>query len=475
LIYLAQDLGAQDVKSLKKGSRITGEVAKLFSDEASTGVLKANVARRRLLSGGALLATLAAKPGWALPSASTVRVADRGNFTRFVLDISEEAPFSLFTLARPYRVVVDLPEIRFADFDVNAPRAAGLVRDFRYGLFEPGHSRLVLDLTGPSAIAKAFILPPGKNGYWRLVIDLEKTSEQAFLGLQGAKNRIGGPAPKSPAIVKKVKEPEAQKVAVINEQGVPQPGRKPGGPVAPPGTPRPEKKPKHLSGRKPVIVLDPGHGGVDPGAIGVSGVHEKTITLAAARELKKQLEKTGKVKVVLTRERDIFVRLKQRVNIARRAKADLFISLHADSFKERKVRGLSVYTLSERASDREAAALADKENKADLIAGIDLTHESQDVLNILIDLAQRESLNLAAKLASSLVKELKRVAKLKRDTHRFAGFAVLKAPDIPSVLIEMGYLSNAQEEKALRQRSYRGKIATAVVNAVSVYLRTNGK
>ncbi|MBO6946684.1 MAG: N-acetylmuramoyl-L-alanine amidase [Rhodospirillales bacterium] len=231
----------------------------------------------------------------------------------------------------------------------------------------------------------------------------------------------------------------------------------------------PMKPPVPGQAQKRVIVIDPGHGGVDPGAIGVSGIYEKHITLAAARDLKRYLEATGRFDVKLTRDRDIFIRLRGRIERAREMKADLFISLHADTIRNRGVRGLSLYTLSERASDKEAAQLAERENKADLIAGIDLTHESAEVTNILIDLAQRETMNQSAKLAALLVDELDGRVNILRNPHRFAGFAVLKAPDIPSVLIELGFLSNKEDERQLRSKSHRRKLAQSIAGAVDRY------
>ncbi len=220
---------------------------------------------------------------------------------------------------------------------------------------------------------------------------------------------------------------------------------------------------------RPIVVIDPGHGGVDPGAISVTGVYEKTITFGMARELKRQLEKTGHYRVFLTRERDIFIPLRDRITISRHDKADLFISLHADVDKDPTIHGLSVYTLSQDASDVEAQSLADKENKADLIAGVDLSHESSDVTNILIDLAQRETMNRSAVFAGTLVEELQREIPLLGNTHRFAGFAVLKAPDVPAVLVEMGYLSNQSDERNLRQEDYRTKLARSITRAVDSY------
>lgn len=233
--------------------------------------------------------------------------------------------------------------------------------------------------------------------------------------------------------------------------------------------PHPDKDRKHDKDTRQVIVIDPGHGGVDPGATGVSGIYEKYITYSMARELQQQLEKTGHYLVHLTRDRDVFIPLRERTAIARQLNADLFISLHADVVKDTDIRGLSVYTLSQNASDAEAQSLADKENKADLIAGIDLSHESTDVTNILIDLAQRETMNRSAGFASEIVGELGHETPLLANTHRFAGFAVLKSPDIPAVLIEMGYLSNPTDEKNLRQPEYRAKLAHAISRAVDHY------
>ena len=188
-----------------------------------------------------------------------------------------------------------------------------------------------------------------------------------------------------------------------------------------------------------------------------------------ARELAKQLKTMGSFNVVMTRNHDVFIPLRKRVKIARDAGASLFISLHADAVKNPQISGPSVYTLSERASDKEAEALAEKENKSDLIAGMDLSDESQEVANILIDLAQIESMNQSARFATQLVSDLKRRTKLLRNTHRFAGFAVLKAPDIPSVLIEMGFLSNRSDERRLQTVKYRKKFSSGIVAAIKSY------
>lgn len=217
------------------------------------------------------------------------------------------------------------------------------------------------------------------------------------------------------------------------------------------------------------MVIDPGHGGVDPGTIGVSGTEEKEITLAAAKELKRQLEIGGRYKAVLTRDSDIFLPLRERVQIARNAHAQLFISLHADSIGTRSFSGSSVYTLSEKASDAETAALAARENKADVIAGADLSDYPGEVAGILIDLAQRETKNDSIKYARLLTGQLDRNGHVLEHGLRAAGFAVLKAPDVPSVLLEMGYLSNPKEERELRDPRYRAKLMAAVKRATDAY------
>jgi len=402
------------------------------------------LARRPVLAALAAAGGLLAVPGAAaaMARAMGVRLGNHGDFTRVVLDLTEEVRFSLFTLADPYRVVVDLPEVDWAFRSHGVAGGGGddVIAALRYGLFRPGNARVVLDLHRPVAVRKAFVLPPGSNSGWRLVVDLAATSRAAFLETVGPSNRIGA---------LDWLEPEP---AVLRQPPVDGgPGR--GG----------------RGRRKPVVVLDPGHGGIDPGAIGVSGIHEKKITLAAAREFRAMLEATGRYEVRLTRDRDIFLRLRDRIAIARRHGADLFLSLHADAIARPDVRGLSVYTLSEQSSDSEAAALAEAENKADIIAGVDLSHETSEVTSILIDLAQRETMNLSARLAGIMIDELERDVTLLRRTHRFAGFAVLKAPDVPSVLVEMGYLSHSEEERLLRTEAYRAKLGGALVRAVDRY------
>jgi N-acetylmuramoyl-L-alanine amidase len=366
------------------------------------------------------------------PVVTAVRIGDHGATTRFVIEADKKLKYRIFTLASPYRVVIDLAEVSWRLLPDAGGTGRGLIEGFRFGLFAPGKSRVVIDVRAPVGIKKSFMLDPADGRGYRVVLDLTKVSRKTYMERIKAVNR-------------------SRDVAAL--------------PMPAPKVPRPEKR---RAGKR-VIVIDPGHGGVDPGTTGYRGTREKNITLAVARAVKARLEAKGRYRVVLTRERDIFLRLRRRVETARSAAADLFISLHADALENRKVRGAAVYTLSEVSSDKEAAELAAKENKADVIAGVDLTHENPVVANILIDLAQRETMNYSARFATLLVTQLRRNGKTLRNAHRFAGFAVLKAPDIPSVLIEMGYLSNPTEERLLRQPAYQRKLADAIARALDGY------
>lgn len=377
----------------------------------------------------------------AAPQVLDVRVGLHGARTRVVLDLDRAVKFDVFTLPEPYRVVLNLPEVTWKLNPSTLPENKGMLSRLRYGLFSPGTARMVFDVKSPIIVEKSFLLRPIDGKRWRLVLDLASTSETAFLE----------------ALAKK-REKDRGKLNALVASSVKVPPHTGLQNMVPPRRPT-------VPGKR-IIAIDPGHGGVDPGTIGVGKTYEKTITLALGRDIKKALEATGRYKVIMTRNRDIFLRLRDRVKVARDAGAELFISVHADSVGNAKTRGLSVYTLSEKASDKEAAKLAAKENKADLIAGIDLTAESTDVTNILLDLAQRETMNQSALFAKKVVNELRREVKLLRNTHRFAGFAVLKAPDMPSVLLEAGFLSNRQDERNLLSKNYRAKLAKAVARGV---------
>jgi N-acetylmuramoyl-L-alanine amidase len=221
--------------------------------------------------------------------------------------------------------------------------------------------------------------------------------------------------------------------------------------------------------RRPIVVIDPGHGGIDPGCIAWSGAYEKDVALETAQEIARQLEATHRFKAVLTRNSDDFIPLRERVVRARNANGDLFLSIHADAIPDNSVRGASVFTLSDKASDAEAAALASRENKADIVAGIDLSRQTPEVSNILLDLARRQTSNLSIGLAREIVGKLGHEIRMLENSHRSAGFAVLKAPDIPSALIELGCLSNREEDRLLRTATYQRKVAGGIVSSVDAF------
>jgi len=362
-----------------------------------------------------------------------MRIGQAVSGFRLVFDADSKFDYKAFLLSEPKRLVVDVYNCKVAPSVENYRDKTNLISHIRIGNLEDGSKRIAMDLQRPVVIKKAFMLAPQSKFGWRFVIDVTSTDNREFNSRVGSRYAFDT-SDKTTKISSKNKTPVA-----------------------------------HRSKSKQVIVLDPGHGGKDPGAIGYSGVYEKNITLAMAKELKAILDKEGKYKVYLTRSTDVFIPLRDRVKIARKYDADLFLSIHADSALNRSAKGLSVYTLSERASDKEAEALAERENKADVIAGLDLLEHSKEVSDILINLAQRETMNRSSEFAGFMVQEMRRSVKLVANTHRFAGFAVLKAPDVPSVLLELGYLSNRTEERQLKQASYRKKLAISTSKAIKKY------
>ena len=371
---------------------------------------------------------------------SNLRIGQGIGSVRIVFDADSKFNYKVFLLTSPKRLVVDTQNITVNPKIEAQKESNSFVSQIRLGTAGVDGTRIVFDLQKPVVIKKVFILPPQSNFSWRFVIDMEVASEREFQAKVGNDNAFSSDNySSSTAPSSKSKSSSSSAVASSSSKA------------------------------KRIIVLDPGHGGVDPGAIGVSGVYEKNITLAMARELKAELEKRSRYKVYLTRNRDIFIPLRDRVKIARRHDADLFLSIHADSARNRKATGLSVYTLSEKASDKEAAALAEKENKADIVAGLNFAEHSKEVSDILLNLAQRETLNRSSEFATFMVQEMRKSTHTLDNTHRFAGFAVLKAPDVPSVLMELGYLSNRNEERLLQQKSYRKKLAVSAAKAIDKY------
>lgn len=371
---------------------------------------------------------------------TNLRIGQGIGSVRIVFDADSKFDYKVFTLSSPNRLVIDTQGVDVAPAVSRNNDKNVFVDNVRVGATGISGIRIVFDLQKPVIIKKAFMLPPQSNFNWRFAIDLEASSEREFASKLGNNHALSSDDYNS-ADVKSNTRPVATPAVASNR------------------------------GKRKIIVIDAGHGGVDPGAIGYNGTYEKNITLSMAKELKELLDKNSKYKVYLTRNRDVFIPLRDRVKISRSHDADLFISVHADSARNRKAVGLSVYTLSETASDKEAAALAEKENKADIVAGLNFAEHSKEVSDILLNLAQRETNNSSAEFATLLSGEMSRIAKTVSNTHRFAGFAVLKAPDVPSVLLELGYLSNPVEERQLRQKSYRRKLADAAVKAIDKYFQ----
>ena len=356
------------------------------------------------------------------------RLGEHPDKTRFVVELSDPVQVRVFTLVSPDRVVIDMPEVLWRINQNDRPTGKGAVKSYRYGLFRKGDSRFVIDLNRPVRVDEPRIYPPADGFGFRLVLDLYPTTPEEFAAHAGW--------------------PSIDRTAAAE---------------APPPTPAPS-----LKINKHVVVVDAGHGGVDPGTHGASGLEEKTIVLAVAKDLRADLEATGRYTVQLTRDSDVYIPLRERVQIARAAHGELFISLHVDSNDLRDIRGASIYTLSEDASDREAAKLAEKENMSDVIAGVDLTGENSPVASILIDLAQRDTMNRSARFAEMALNDLGHGTLLQpASPHRSAGFAVLKAPDVPAVLVELGYLSNREDEAEMATDAWRKRVASALADAIN--------
>lgn len=431
-----------------------------------------------------------------------LRLDDHSEKTRIVLDLTGKLPYALFTLSDPYRIVIDLPEVEWSAKSRSANSNAGLVSGYRFGLFQPGNSRFVLDLQQPARILNTFYMPAPQgaggavSGAGRLVIELERTGRESFLKTAGYKARTkyslaSKPAAKESSVALTAptpsKSPQSSslpRTAPVAAQTIiaalippPNPRRNHTPPVADSMAAAPMAMkpiaPSGMPAKHPrTIVIDAGHGGVDPGAITAQGEYEKNIVLDTARRLRALLSQDKRYRVVMTRDSDVFVRLGDRVQLARNSEADLFVSIHADALATRNVRGASVYTLSEQASDKEAELLAAKENNSDMIAGIGIGDETDELVkSILIDLAQRETTNKSVHFAKLLLPELSDAGALLKNSHRYAGFRVLKAPDVPSVLVELGLLSNKKDARALTSKSGRQRLAEAIKQAIEVYFR----
>jgi N-acetylmuramoyl-L-alanine amidase len=387
------------------------------------------------LCGIVLVLTAAAPAGEAAPGraplapsgaqvavAVAAKVTSEADRTQLVLTLSREIEARAFLMERPDRVIVELAEVNFHLPPEAGRRGDGLIAAFRYGLFAPGRSRVVIDLAQPAVVSR-LEATSAADGLAVLRVELTRADRETF--------RKG--------------------LATIDWE--------PDVTGALPGPPPPD--------RRPLIVLDPGHGGIDPGAIAGGGAHEKDIVFGFAERLRHRLERSGRYRVRLTRERDLFVPLDERVRLARDVQADLFISIHADSISAAPhVRGLTVYTGSEQASDTESQRLAERENKADAAAGLDIEGAPGDVADILYDLTLRETRSFSQRFAHRLVAAVDPVMPLSKKPQRQAAFRVLRAPDVPSVLVELGYLSSQKDIDLLLSEAWRDRSAHAMAAAI---------
>ncbi len=356
----------------------------------------------------------------------------------FILDVSEPVAFSVFALEGPYRLVIDLPDMTFQMEQGIGLVERAMVKNFRFGSFGHSGSRVVLDLSKPTKVGKAYTLPSVDGNPARLVIEMASVSKKEFA------------------------EQALRDVIRIRADG-----KRDTAPMTPSAAA--DKVADAVEDSRPLIVLDPGHGGIDTGAVSSSGAHESTIVLEFAKALRDVLVKEKHFRVLLTRDRDRFISLGGRVAFAREKKADLFLSIHADIVKEHYVRGATVYTLSDKASDAVAHTLAQQENRSDLIAGLEIEETDDVVADILIDLTRRETANHSALYSRTLVGALKSSVRLSKTPERSAGFRVLKAPDIPSVLLELGYLSNKEDRADLLSDSWRDKAIKSIVKSINKF------
>ncbi|MGH1350191.1 MAG: N-acetylmuramoyl-L-alanine amidase [Methyloligellaceae bacterium] len=368
--------------------------------------------------------------------------------TRLIVDITKKVKFRTFTLANPYRLIIDMPNVNFQMPENTGNLGRGVVSAFRYGLFGRGKSRIVVDLNQPAAVEKAYSLEPRQGQPGKLVIDLIPVDRETFVSKQELARQQ--------RLAELAKKKKRRKLFQVT----------PDDPLSLNNTPK-------KVGEKPVIVIDPGHGGLDSGAQGVSGSREKNIVLAFGKTLRAELAQRNKYKIRMTRSTDVFIPLTGRVKFARKRKADLFVSIHADSIKRKDptVRGATVYTLSEKASDDEARAFAQSENRSDVLAGVDVSSQSTTVTNILYSLAKRETKNHSVAFASILIDSIKGSTIVKKNPIRYANFVVLRAPDVPSVLVELGYMSSAKDEQLLKSPEWRKKVAKSVATAIDQYFK----
>ncbi|WP_242518671.1 N-acetylmuramoyl-L-alanine amidase [Halochromatium roseum] len=367
-------------------------------------------------------------------------------YTRFVVDVESPVGHQVFALDDPHRLVIDLIDARLQG-DLPEPAAEDpVVANLRSGIREGDDLRIVLDLK-QQVRAKSFNLgPSGSHGH-RLVIDLSPRS-----GTMVASSKA---SPRSSA----ASSAKAAGLASIN----------PGGSINP-GEEHLSIRSTKPSNRDLIIAVDAGHGGKDPGAVGGGGTREKDITLAISRKLAQRIDAKPGMRAVLVRDGDYFLHLRKRIEIAREHRADLFVSIHADAFKDPRVRGSSVFTLSAGGATSEAARwIAERENRADLIGGVDLKQRDDLLASVLLEMSQNATIELSGIAASKVLSKLQRLGEVHQQRIQQAGFAVLKSPDIPSMLVETAFISNPDEEKRLRNASYQNKLADAILDGIIEY------
>jgi N-acetylmuramoyl-L-alanine amidase len=373
--------------------------------------------------------------------ANQILISTVGARTRIAIKVSKPIAAHAYVLADPPRVVVDAPDMEFDLDEAALPGVAGLVAAYRYGLIGTRQSRLVVDLTGPARLVRTDITPASAETSASFAIELETTSIKAFQT-----------AAATPATAKSSAVPFAK--GAMFEDGIEWP---------------------KVSHGLPVIMIDPGHGGIDPGALSAGDIREKDVVLAVSRQLAAALTAHGRFDVRMTRTTDVFVPLDQRIELSKSAGASLFISIHADSIdastNAQNIRGATIYTLSETASNRDAQALADKENAADALAGMisPSVGGNDQVKGILIDLMKRETQNFSSEVRGQLIQNMKGVMTMARDPARSAAFKVLRQPTSPAVLIELGYMSHAQDVALLQSTAWQKAVAKSIATAIDAY------
>jgi N-acetylmuramoyl-L-alanine amidase len=419
------------------------------------------------------LVLLPSTPAWTAETVvSSTRVWPAPDYTRVTIESQKPIRHKLFNLENPDRLVLDLEDVALnaALTDIAGKISAEdpYIKGVRAGRFKPGTIRLVFDLKA-KVKPEAFTLAPIAGYGHRLVLDVYPLTPPDPLLAFLKRRESGHPeAPAAPTAPGPALTPAPELPAP--ETGPPQVAAKSEPPAQKPAA----RAPRPASERLITIAIDPGHGGEDPGARGRAGTLEKNITLSISQKLKERIETEPNMRAVLTRDGDFFIPLHMRVEKARRARADLFVSIHADAFIKPSANGSSVFALSERGATSVAARwLAKQENDADLIGGVNLGIKDPYLKQTLLDLSQTASINDSLKLGKAVLQEMGGINRLHKNYVEQAGFAVLKAPDIPSILIETAFISNPDEERKLRDPAYQNKIADAIFNGIKRYFSKN--